>query len=194
MGDVDRKVVGAIGEILTPDLVDDALARVRQLREPGGRNDVRDRIADELVSVQSQLANLTEAIAIGGDMPALVARLRQADSRRQELARQQDALGDGPGHPSDRLALSGAPGAAARRRLARTPLPATSRGRQVLRALLEGPILFTPIIEDTRRGVQFDGALSIGEILAGNVLVTSMASPVRLERTAFRLGGGRSIH
>lgn len=33
------------------------------------------------------------------------------------------------------------------------------------RELLEGPILFRPILGDARRGVQFEGTLSIGEIL-----------------------------
>ena len=67
-------------------------------------------------------------------------------------------------------------------------------GRKVLRELLGGPIIFTPILEEARRGVTFEGALSIGEILAGSVEAMRLASPVRLERTAFRLGGGRSIH
>ena len=67
-------------------------------------------------------------------------------------------------------------------------------GRQVLGTLLQGPIVFTPILEETRRGVTFEGALAIGEKLFGNVDTTRLASPVRLERTAFRLGGGRSIH
>ena len=34
----------------------------------------------------------------------------------------------------------------------------------MLRTLLEGPIVFTPIIEDERRGVTFAGRLAIGEI------------------------------
>lgn len=176
--DVDRAVLDAIREIVTPDLADEVIARVRQLLEPGGRDTLRERIGDELDAVDAQIANLTDAIAIGGDVPALVARLQQADSRRQALASQQNALGDSPMVP--RVAWR------ARERQARRMLAdwrsllmgSVPEARTVLRTLLTGPIRFTPILEETRRGVTFEGALRIGEILAGSVCVTNLASPV----------------
>jgi site-specific DNA recombinase len=178
MGEVDRSVLNAIGDILTPNLVDEVIARVRQLVEPNGRDDIRERIAGDLAAADTQVANLAEAIAMGGDVPALVARLKIADARRLELARQRDALGDGPMvHRIDWAVLE----RQARRLMAdwRGLLARNvPDGRQLLRELLEGPILFTPILEDSRRGVRFEGALSIGGILAGNVEVTRLASPV----------------
>ena len=194
MGDVDRAVLARVRNILTPEMVDDVIQRVRELLGADRQDDIRKRIERELEATEGQLGNLTEAIAIGGDVPALVARLQTVDSRRQELLRQRDALEDGPlVHHVDLRAME----RHARHRVADWRGVLTRNvpeGRTVLRELLKGPILFTPILEDDRRGVTFEGALTIGEILAGNVVVTAMASPVRLERTAFRLGGGRSIH
>ena len=86
MDAADRAVLDSIGEILTPDLVDDVIARVRELLGPERQDDSRDRVGRELAGAESEVANLTDAIAMGGDMPALVARLQKAEQRRQELA------------------------------------------------------------------------------------------------------------
>jgi site-specific DNA recombinase len=194
MGDVDRVVLASVRNILAPDMVDEVVARVRQAREPEGRDDIRGRIAGDLADVEAQLGHLADAIAIGGDVPALVARLQTAESRRQALATQLQQLEDGPVVPrvdwrtqerQARQLLADWRGLLARN---------VAEGRQVLGTLLEGPIVFTPILEETRRGVSFEGALAIGEKLFGKLDTTRLASPVRLERTAFRLGGGRSIH
>jgi hypothetical protein len=97
MADVDVAVLGAIGDILTPDLVDDVIVRVRELvehpRRPG--DSLRERIETELEAVTAQIANLTDAIAMGGDMPVLVARLQEAERTRLALATRATALGDG---------------------------------------------------------------------------------------------------
>ena len=42
--------------------------------------------------------------------------------------------------------------------------------------MLTGPIRFTPILE-SQRGYRFRGDVSIGEILAGKVVVTSHGVP-----------------
>lgn len=53
--------------------------------------------------------------------------------------------------------------------------------RRVLRELLDGPLRFTPVID---QGVRFDGFLTIGGILAGNVDVLRLVSPGRIELPA----------
>ena len=40
--------------------------------------------------------------------------------------------------------------------------------RRVLRELPDGPLRFTPLVEGARRGYRFEGALTIGGILAGS--------------------------
>jgi hypothetical protein len=75
--DVDRAVLGSIGEILTPDLVDDIIAKARELLAPDHQATQMDRVLEEIEAVDRQAANLADAIAIGGDVPALVARSRR---------------------------------------------------------------------------------------------------------------------
>src|SRR6185369_417365 len=42
-------------------------------------------------------------------------------------------------------------------------------GRAVLRLLLDGPIRFTPIVEERRRGYAFEGAIAFDRMLEGIV-------------------------
>lgn len=46
----------------------------------------RNRLVDELTGVDRQLENVVEAIALSGQLPAVVARAQEADARSQELA------------------------------------------------------------------------------------------------------------
>ena len=50
MADLDRAVLDAIRDLMTPDLADDVVARVRELTSPTSRDMLRDRRADELVA------------------------------------------------------------------------------------------------------------------------------------------------
>ena len=52
----------------------------------------RDELAAKLLEADQQAANLAEAIANGGNIPALVARLQDTDRARQALATQLHAL------------------------------------------------------------------------------------------------------
>ena len=74
-------------------------------------------------------------------------------------------------------------GAAARgeaRRLARTAAADVAEGRAALRSLLMGPIKFTPIREEPRRGYAFEAAIALDRLLARVIeLATKMASASR---------------
>jgi len=55
-------------------------------------------------------------------------------------------------------------------------------GRDVLRTLLIGPLRFTPVIEERRRGYAFRGAIALDRLIAGVVdLPTKVASPTGFE-------------
>jgi hypothetical protein len=57
-------------------------------------------------------------------------------------------------------------------------------GRGVLRTLLIGPLRFTPVIEERRRGYAFRGAIALDRLIDGIVdLPTNMASPSGLNRS-----------
>jgi hypothetical protein len=131
-----------------------------------------DDFEQQIAALDRQAANLADAIAMGGNVPALVARLTTAHQRRQALEQQRDAHnGDSPAPRVNWRHVE---------RQARQLL-ADWRGllvrdveanhvedvRLLLRELLETPIRFTPIIESDRRGFRFDGALKTGGLLAG---------------------------
>jgi hypothetical protein len=148
----------------------------------------------ELEELSQQVARYVDAIAAAGDVPEIGARLRSLAERRQRLQEMISAL---PAtSPLPRIDWSDLERQARRKMddwrgmLGRK----ASVARPVLRELLEAPIRFTPIIEGTRRGYQFEGAVRFGELLAGNVVSDVVASPGGLEPPAYRLGGGRSIH
>ena len=54
-------------------------------------------------------------------------------------------------------------------------------GREVLRALLIGPLRFTPVLEERRRGYAFTATIALDRLIAGVVeLPTKMASQKEL--------------
>jgi hypothetical protein len=115
--------------------------------------------------LRSQIENLADAIAIGGDVPVLVQRLTKAHQRRQGLV---EMLGrqitDSPA-PTRELTNRGAPRAASAETLACTAREARRRGASRAARAAQEPIKFTPIIEDARRGYQFAGALDAAVLL-----------------------------
>jgi site-specific DNA recombinase len=167
----DRSVLNAIGELMTPDLVDDIIVRARQLAEPDHVNDYRERVARELEAAEQRVTRLCEAIELGaGDVRALVLRLQEAEQRRQELATRANAIADGPlASRVDWRAVE----RQGRRRLhewrgllGREPI----EGRGVLKQLLASPIRFTPFSEAGKRKYRFAGELVIaGWLLEGVV-------------------------
>ena len=179
---VDEAVLTKLrDEVVTPDLVDDVVARVRELLEEDRRpSTLRDRLVDELAGVNRRLENLVEAIALGGQLPALVTRVQEVEARRQELAERLRMIGEGPMVPrvdwraterQARQLLVDWRGV-----LSRHPQEA----RPLLRELLAGePLRFTPIDESTRRGYRFEGSAVIGGLLEGVVVTNGNWRPHR---------------
>jgi hypothetical protein len=144
----DAEVVSKLGELLTPDLVDEVIAGVRHELGSGGQEQRRMQTERELAAAASQVANLTDAIAMGGNLPVLVARLQKAEQTRQELATALRALTDAPVAPRiDWRRVE----AEARTLLVDWRAKLTrhaSEGREVLQQLLQTPIIFTPFDEN----------------------------------------------
>lgn len=181
---IDRAVLSKIGNILTPDLVEHVVAGVREAMDPGNAHArhlaATDGILQQIAALDQQIENLADAIAMGGNIPALLERLAKARQRRQELATAAEA-------PDS---VSRAPRVNWRHveRQARQLL-ADWRGllakhapdaRPVLRELLDGPIRFTPIMDGERRGFQFNGAVKTGGFLLGIVRGNESGVPGRI--------------
>lgn len=168
METVDGAVMDAIAEILTPDLADDVVARVRELLHPH-QVDPRTLLEDELRALERHIGHLTDAIEMGGSLPTLVTRLQQAEERRHALATARAAPpGPLPLARVDWRLLE----REARQKLAdwrRLLTRQVTQGRQLLALVLEAPIVFTPFDEGHARGYRFRGEAAIGGLLGGVV-------------------------
>jgi hypothetical protein len=180
---IDRAVIGAIDDILTPAIVEEIITRVRQELDPRNRGDMRERVERQIATIDQQIENLADAIAIGGDVPALVKRLTAAHQRRQELVSAMDAsdVHSPAARVNWRLVERRARQIVTEWRalLARHAHDA----RPVLRELLDGPLKFTPIIEPTRRGYQVAGAIDTREFFLGICEGNESGVPGEVERT-----------
>ena len=173
---VDTKVLTSIRNILPPDLVERAVAGVREHFDPRAGATRRDRLTAQLAEAARQVANLTEAIALGGNLAALVTRLQQAEQARQALVQQLESLDEEVVPVIDWRALERQTRALLaewRTLLARHP----SDARPLLRELLPEPLQVTPILEPTRRGVHIDGPIDVGEILFGKTCGNTVGVP-----------------
>jgi site-specific DNA recombinase len=177
MDAIDREVLAAIaGDVLRPDLVEDVVATARQMFEAANRPKRGVDAKRELAGIEREQARLTEAIAVGGDVPILAERLRATEARRRELTA---ALQAQPAVVSSWRDIE------RRVRQSLTDwrlllLGDVAQARQAFRQLLATPIAFTPFVERGRRGVRFEGRIGLEAIFGGEV-VTKLASPTGFE-------------
>lgn len=183
MDAVDRAVFQSLGGLLTPDLIDPILTRLKaRLTARGGPAlERRERLETELAGIEGQIRNLTDAIALGGNLASLVDKLQKAERRRQELVQALTTLSaESPIVHVDWPRIE----AQARRRLQEWRSLLTDQipqGRQLLRLLLGGRRLrFTPLA-GRRRGYRFEGEALIGTLFGEVVEVMKLASPPGFE-------------
>lgn len=151
----------------------DELAPTRQ-----GRN--REHLTVELATVRQECERLAEGIGRGGPLDALLGRLSERQGRataiEQELSQMrvdQAAINLDGLESRLRSKLEDWRGLLSRN---------VQEARAVLRALLVGPLRFTPIDDGTRRGYAFAGTVALDRLLAGVVeLPTMVASPTGFE-------------
>jgi len=172
---VDEAVLARLGEILTPSLADEVIVAVRELLAPH-QLDPRAGVDAELANLERQIGNLTDAIAMGGNLSALVTRLQQTEEHRRRLLQQRDEVGARFPLPAiDWRALE----RQAREKLASWRTLATrhvSGGRQLLQALLTEPLVFTPFDEGSARGYRFRGRATLDGLIEGVVNVVKVYS------------------
>ena len=116
---IDRAVTEAIDEIMTPDIVEEIIARVREDLDPRQRGAERERIEQQIAVTDQQIENIADAIAMGGNVPALVQRITAAQQRRQELTSAMEASDADSSVPPRELAARRTSSAASARELAR---------------------------------------------------------------------------
>ena len=153
-------------DVLRPDLVERALSRaIERLRPTTEGAADREAVTADLAAVEAELERLAAAVAAGGTVPALIRAVESRERRRLQLTRQLAAFD----RQADRGDLD-------LRRLRRDLIKRLEdcralfsrnvpQARQILRKLLQGPVLFTPQAE--RKGYRFSGRVSVGRLLGG---------------------------
>jgi site-specific DNA recombinase len=174
---IDAEVLATLqDDILRPSVVEQAIALALEELSPQRRDEDRATVERELATVRAECERLAEAIGRGGPLDALLERLRSRQERRSELERllaESRMIVAPNGIPALEQRLR-AKLADWRSLLTRS----VETGRDVLRTLLIGPLRFTPVIEERRRGYAFRGAIALDRLIDGIVdLPTKVASP-----------------
>ncbi len=179
MAGLDAEVLATLqDDILRPTVIEQVLAIALEERSPKRQSQALATLERELTTVRAECERLAEAIGRGGPLDALLERLRGRQARRQELeallAGRQTLAAPVAGASLDqrlRAKLADWRGLLTRN---------VESGRDVLRALLAGPLRFTPIDEARRSGYAFDGSIALDRLVSGVIdLVprTGVASP-----------------
>ncbi len=154
-------------DILQPKVVEAALRKAIERLRPSEDTSQQDSSKADLAIVEAEIARLTQAIVEGGDIPSLVAAVKERERRRAYLQGELDAaeglekvdLGRIEEDLRDRLTdWQGL--------LQRQPMQA----RQILRKLLVGRLVFTPQESEVGGYYTFEGKVNLGRVLEGVVL------------------------
>ena len=173
MAAADAAVLEAlVSQALQPAVLEAAIAEaVREVSS--ARLEVEQRIAvldQECGRLDGELANLAAIAAAGGDVPSVVARLRESQARRDELRARADRLRAELEIPTVATAKVRA---VIRRQVAdlhRRLLGDRAGAREVLEAVLADRLLFTPESSDTGcQRYRVTGALALDKVLTAEV-------------------------
>jgi site-specific DNA recombinase len=169
MEEIDKAVLGKINNILTDDLGTVVTEELRRQLAPDGADTRYAKLTRQIEQFDQQMANLAEAIAMSGTVPALVARLKQAETERQRVVAERDEIEEAA--PLVTINWTHV------EREIRTKLANwrdllgrnITEARQVLGQVLDGPLKLTPILEPERRGYRFEGAIHPGNAISGAI-------------------------
>jgi Recombinase zinc beta ribbon domain len=178
-------VLGALENyVLSPKIVEAVVVRAIELLEQGTPKKSGEAVGRDLAGIEAEIRRLSHAIAKGGTLSGLLEALQQREERRDELLRRLDAarnpqvptqLAAGEIRRRVENALADWGGLLNRR---------VSNGRHILRKLLDGPIICTPLPHVDTRGYEFRAKVNLGPMVAGILKIgerfagaTSVASP-----------------
>ncbi len=170
-------------DVLHPDVVMEAVRQaVDRLRPSQGELEAkRKALIAEVETIDAELARLADAIAAGGNLPALLDAVRERERQKQRLSRSLDDLtGMRQIGQVDQRRLE----KDLRARLANWQgllQQHVPQARQILKRLLVGRLVFTPRTNGVERLCEFKGESPIGKILEGLVVTKPLASPTGFE-------------
>jgi site-specific DNA recombinase len=172
---LDAAFLDAIRGRLDDSIIRDAVARAVALRRKR-QGPARDRgaaLEGELQGVEQRIARLVDAITAGGPVEELVDRLKAERARRAALIEEQKAVNVRgiEQRPAELVARLMARAAELRGLMG----VHVGRTRQLLAAMLTGPVPMVSVVENGRRGYRFKGRLRLGGLLLGEALETRHA-------------------
>ncbi len=182
MEQTNAAVLAAVGEqVLSTDILEAAIDRAVERLTTWQHDDEAERLRAERETVEGELSRLTGALAAGGNLPSVLAAIREREARRETIVARISALEHVSKLPRlDRRTLR----ADLQRRIEDWRAPLTkhvAQARQLLRKMLAERLTVTPEAgADRYAAITGDGTLT--KILAGIVVPKGMASPTGLEK------------
>jgi hypothetical protein len=178
---LDAEVLATLqDDVCRPAVIEEAIRLALEELSSARQDRDRARLDGELLTVRPECARLAEAIGRGGPLDALLERLADRQAHRVALEGEL-GLRAAKRPQMDLRGLEGRLRAklADWRGLLRRNV---ADGRAVLRTLLIGPLRFTPIVDERRRGYAFEGVIALDRFLSGVVeLPPKVASPTGFE-------------
>jgi Recombinase zinc beta ribbon domain len=175
---LDAEVLATLqDDVCRSAVVEEAIRLALEELSPKQIDETQAKLETERRKVRVECDRLAAAIEQGGPLTTLLQRLQAAQGRldaiegqlRQSEARRGSDVDLARIKERLRAKLADWRGLLQRN---------VAEGRAVLRALLHGPLRFTPVNDGRRRGYAFEGAIALDRLLAGVVdLPTVMASP-----------------
>jgi hypothetical protein len=196
METTDEAVLDSIeSDVLRVEVLETSLAKALDILQPGDHviESRVDGLRAELVRLDGEIARLTGAIAVGGELAGLLAALQERERRRHQVRTELAAVD----RITDRAAFD-LPKALQRLRGALTDWQGMLRAeppaaRQALLALLAGRLVFTPRGDGGDRHYEFEGPATIGKLFAGIVLPKGVVTPAGFEPAISTLKGSRPV-
>lgn len=177
----DAEVLATLqDDVCRPAVIEEASRLALEELAPARQDRNREHLAAELATARQECERLAEAIGRGGPLDAFLGRLSERQGRLTALEREMGLM------RAERsvISLDGLESRLRAKLANRRGLLTrnVNEGRAVLRALLIGPLRFTPVVDSTRRGYAFSGTIALDRLLAGVVdLPQLMASPTGFE-------------
>jgi site-specific DNA recombinase len=170
--DAEQAVLAAVEhDLLNVAVLETSLYKAIAALQDGDGADVRlTAMRDELARIDAEVGRLAQAIAQGGNLPALVALLQVRERRRAQV---RAALAEVERKRTPHGAVGDLGQALAAMRGALTDWQGllrqeTGPARQALRALLQGRLVFAPQARESARFYRFEGAGTISPVIAGS--------------------------
>ena len=188
----DHAVLASIErDLLRREVVERAIEFAIDELRPGGdpAERRRDEVLSEMRRLDGELSRLTAAVASGGDLPALLAALKERQAQREcceQALVELDATARIGRHEIPRLEREIRHRLADWRAMLRREIP---EAREILRNLVVGRIVFKPRPE--ARVYEFSGRGSFGRLLAGTTSPVSVVTPAGFEPAISTLKGSR---